>query len=167
MSTRPNVRGLSTDVTRTSDGPSCDSRAQRERETETSTTTSSRTEPQRRNDRSDERESTTSRIRRITEADALTRLVCAIRPEWSIDDVHAWALRDERPTADVIAAGIAGARDRSIRQVGGLAFAGPAAATVAQTYPTVTEALAANDVGNLCDHGSRAGACPMCRRGAA
>lgn len=126
--------------------------------------TSSRTEPQtlRRDDRSDERESITSQVRRIPEAAALARLVCGIRPEWSIGEVYAWALRDERPWADVVAAGINGARDRNIRQVGGLQFAGPAAPTTTQTYPTVREALADLD---LCDHESVQGRCPSCRAG--
>lgn len=127
--------------------------------------TSSRTEPQtlRRDDRSDERESITSQVRRIPEAAALARLVCGIRPEWSIDEVYTWALRDERPWADVVAAGINGARDRAIRQVGGLQFTGPAAPTTAQSYPTVAEALNPR----LDEHGFPAGSCPICRRAGA
>lgn len=125
--------------------------------------TSSRTDAQTARAREAE-ESITSRIRRIPEAAALTRLVCGIRPDWPIDDVYAWALRDERPWADVVAAGINGARDRNIRQVGGLQFAGPAAPTTTQTYPTVHEALADLD---LCDHESVQGRCPSCRAGGA
>lgn len=106
-------------------------------------------------------ESVTSRIRRVPQADALARLIADIRPDWPVAEVHAWALRDERPWADVVAAGINGARDRSIRHVGGLAFTGPMAATVAQSYPTVAEALEPLDARLCsCGSGSLRGACP-------
>lgn len=105
-------------------------------------------------------ETLTSRIRNIPGADALTRLIAELRPDWPITAIHAWTLRDERPWADVIAAGINGARDRSIRHVGGLQFTGPAAPTQTQTYPTVHEALNPK----LCPHDFRVGACPTCRK---
>lgn len=124
-------------------------------------TTSSRTDAQ--TPRRATEESITSRVRRTPQAVALARLIADIRPDWTIDEIYTWALRDERPWADVIAAGINGARDRSIRQVGGLQYAGPAAPSPAITYPTVTEALNPQ----LCEHEFRLGACPFCRGGAA
>lgn len=125
-------------------------------------TTSSRTDAQTARAR-DAEESITSRIRRTPQAVALARNITDIRPEWSAEDVYAWALRDERPWSDVVAAGINGARDRSIRQVGGLQFAGPAAPSPVMTYLSGREALAEAEDRNICEHGGIVGRCPLCR----
>lgn len=107
--------------------------------------------------------SLTSRIRSIPQAAALARLILDLRPEWNPAAVYGWALNDDRPWAHVVAAGINGASDRSIREPAGLRYAGPAAPSPAITYPTVTEALNPQ----LCEHEFRLGACPFCRGGAA
>lgn len=106
--------------------------------------------------------SLTATIRSTPQAIALARLILDLRPEWDPAAVHGWALTDDRPWAIVVKAGINGASDRSIREPAGLRYAGPAAPSQAQTYPTVREALADLD---LCDHESRVGACPSCRTG--
>lgn len=155
MTTHP---GIHTDSARNPNGFTPDSALSQPASQRRDNPTTSRTDAQT-HGRAIE-EALTSRIRRIPQADALTRLIADLRPDWPIDDIHTWALRDPRPWNDVVAAGINGARDRTIRQVGGLQFAGPAAPTQTQTYPTVHEALNPQ----LCKHDFRIGACPHCRR---
>lgn len=114
-----------------------------------------------------EEASLTARIRAIPETDALTRLVATIRPAWDIPTIRRAIERDDRPWTTVVEAFWRGANDPDIAHPNGLRYVGATYDQAVPKLPTVDEALAANDDTNLCDHGSRVGACPMCRRGAA
>jgi hypothetical protein len=104
--------------------------------------------------------STTTRIRSISPADALARLVTDLRPDWRPDDVRAWALTDDRPWAVVVATGITRATDPAVRLPAGLRHVGPAARSEAPRIPTVAEYRAIT----RCDHGAEADRCALCRR---
>lgn len=110
-------------------------------------------------------EGITAMIRDIPQAAALARLVLDIRPDWNPVEVFQWASSDPRPWGVVVAAGIGGARNPGIRFVGGLAKAGPLQLEAPPTYPSVREALAANDDDALDEHGFPPGRCPFCRHG--
>lgn len=114
-----------------------------------------------------EEASLTARIRAIPETDALTRLVASIRPAWDIPTIRRAVERDDRAWAVVVEAFWRGANDPDIAHPNGLRYVGATYDQAVPKLPSVAEALAANDDTNLCDHGGRRGACPMCRHGAA
>jgi hypothetical protein len=60
------------------------------------------------------------RISEINPWDALTRLVCWLRPDWQPERVRATLLDDHRAPATLLPAAIAAALDPDIRQPGGI-----------------------------------------------
>jgi hypothetical protein len=103
---------------------------------------------------------TTARIRGISQADALARLVTDLRPDWRPEDVRAWAMTDDRPWAIVVTTGITRCTDRDVRLPAGLRHVGPAAASATPRIPTIAEWRNAP----RCGHGEIAGHCALCRR---
>ncbi len=105
-------------------------------------------------------EAITERIRSIPFADALTAVVCRLRPEWSPVEVRRWALTDPRGESAVITAGITGAASRAARFPAGLAKVGPELdlGTV-ELPPTLAEYRNAP----RCRHGAEVGRCFPCR----
>lgn len=105
----------------------------------------------------------TARIRAIPEIDALTRLVATIRPQWDIPTIRRAIERDDRPWTTITEAYWRGANDPTIAHPNGLRYIGTTYDNPTPRLPDVTEALNPE----LCQHEFRAGACPLCRRGAA
>lgn len=114
-------------------------------------------------DRADE-QTITSRIRSIAQADALARVILDLRPTWSPADVRAWALNDDRPWAHVVQAGLNGALDHGIREVGGLRYAAPTA-TAAPAPPSIAELRRTQHQleDDDCGHGDIRDRCALCR----
>lgn len=95
------------------------------------------------------------RVSEIDPWDALTRVICLIRPDWTPEQVRPALLRDKRPPLHLVPAAVTAAADPGIRTPGGIA-------SHATTGPTPTPP---NLRGDQCPThlGERAGACRGCR----
>lgn len=151
----------STDAARTVHGQSRDSRAQTETETER-TTPSSRTDAPRGGIQA------TARLRDIHPLDALAVTIAWIRPDWNLGAIRGVLARSNGSHDELAERVLRVCLDPDARTPGALENAGAIVRReTPQTYPTVAEALAANEADALDDHGFPPGRCPFCRHGIA
>lgn len=107
---------------------------------------------------------TTAALRDIHPLDALAVTVAWIRPDWNITLLRAVLARCNGSHHELAERALRVALDPDARTPAAIENAGPIRRTnVAQTYPTVDEALNPD----LDGHGFPVGACPVCRKGAA
>lgn len=101
--------------------------------------------------------------RGIENVEHLAATIRSIRPDWTDVAIEAAIWSDDRPWRTVVAASIRGALldgPDTIRHPNGLRYVNPAGDTTVERLPSVDDALNPE----LCPHGSRVGACPMCRQ---
>lgn len=106
----------------------------------------------------------TAALRDIHPLDALAVTVAWIRPDWNIALLRAVLARCNGSHHELAERALRVALDPDARTPAAIENAGPIRRNnVAQTYPTVDEALNPD----LDPHGFPVGACPICRKGAA
>ena len=109
-----------------------------------------------------------ARLRDIHPLDALAVTAALLRPDWNLAAIRGILARTHGSHDELAERVLRVCLDPDARTPGALENAGAIVRReTPQTYPTVAEALAANEADALDDHGFPPGRCPFCRHGIA
>lgn len=109
-----------------------------------------------------------ARLRDIHPLDALAVTAALLRPDWNLAAIRGILARTHGSHDELAERVLRVCLDPDARTPGALENAGAIVRReTPQAYPTVAEALAANEADALDDHGFPPGRCPFCRHGIA